>query len=87
MICLLFFAAPQWRCELYLEELCSPGLMDGFIVVKRGGWVEKQGESWISEGNSLCLHGNERCPVSALFLRAVKTLPPVSSLKQASLVL
>ncbi len=43
----------------------SPGLTDGFLVVKHGGWVEKQGKSWIPEGNSLCLHGNE-CEVSRI---------------------
>lgn len=73
--------------QLYLEELRSPGLTVGFKMAKRGGRVEKQAESWISEGNSLCVHGNVRCLVSALFLRAVKTLPPVSGLKQASLTL
>lgn len=46
-------------------------------MVKAGGRAEKQVERWISEGNSLCLHGNARCPVHALFLRAVKKLPPV----------
>lgn len=80
----LVFFAPHWmRCEFShhppdtWRSYRSPGLTDGYIMAKLGGRVEKQCESCISEGNSLCLHGNVRCPVSALFLRAVKKLPPV----------